>query len=548
MGEGRAGSGNPLDALLGLLAPAHVTSDPPEAARQASPIRLLLRHSTVYSVVPLVQRVLGVVLIRLYTDKLNTGQYGILELTDLLLLLLPQLVGTNLLGAMTRFFYDQKEERDRNAVISTTTIVLGLLAWAVAGLAIVFEEPLAAFLFARSDLSRLSAEQVLYFRIAILTVPFSLTTRAGIQYLQIHHLSGASVSFQLAKMVVEIALKLWMLFGLEWGVKGFLLSVLIGEALGTFTLTAWVLARIGPRVVWRVFTPLVGYTLPLVPVGLCQLGLHQIDRLLLKYLGPDSPVVADEPGTVADSWVGIYGLGYKIAFLLHTAVLTSFMQIWQPWIFGMRESKESAETTERVGTWALLTLAANYAPAILFGRQAVDLLAGDASYRPAWQVAPWVALSYLFYGAYSISQVTVFVAKRTWPLFWINLGCLGVNVGLNFVLIPRLGVLGAALATLGTFAVLAFLGTRASRALGQRSFERIRALGVFAVAIGCAIVGWVIDSWRDPLESGGVLATVLLLKMAACAGAFALLWFVVLDRDGRAGLVRLARDVASRGR
>jgi O-antigen/teichoic acid export membrane protein len=502
----------------------------------------------VYSLVPILQRVLSVVLIRLYTHKLDTPQYGILELTDLLLLLLPQLVGTNLLGAMTRFFYDHTEERDRRAVISTTTIVLGLLAWVVTAIAIVFEEPLAAFLFTRGELSRLTAEHIVYFRIAILTVPFSLTTRAGIQYLQIHHLSGASVGFQVVKMLVEIALKLWMLFGLEWGVKGFLLSILIGEALGTVTLTAWVLAKIRPRLVWRVFVPLVGYTLPLVPVGLCQLGLHQFDRLMLKYLGPDSPIVAGASETVADSWVGIYGLGYKIAFLLHTAVLTSFMQIWQPWIFGMHESEERAETTERVGTWALLTLAAIYVPAILFGRQAVDLLAGQESYREAWRVAPWVALSYLFYGAYSISQVTVFVAKRTWPLFWINLGCLALNVALNFVLIPRIGVLGAAVATLGTFAVLALLGTRASRALGQRSFQRGRALAVFAVAIGSAFAAYGIDAWRDPLESAGFLALVLLLKLAACSIALALLWFVVLDRDGREGLIRLARDLAARAR
>ncbi len=515
-------------------------------ASPPSPVRALLRHSSIYSLVPIVQRVLGIVLIPLYTYKLLTPEYGILELCDLLLLLLPQLVGTNLLGAMTRFFHEQADPRDREAVISTTTIVLGTLAWCVTGLAFLLEEPLAAFLFSRSDLSRLADSHVLYFRLAILIVPFSLTTRAGIQYLQIHQLSAASVGIQLAKTLVEIGLKLWMLFGLEWGVKGFLLSTLIGEALGTCTVTLWVLAKIKPRVVWRVFLPLVGYTLPLVPVGVCQLGLHQIDRLLLKYLGPDVPLVAGEPETVADSWVGIYGLGYKIGFLLHTAVLTSFMQIWQPWIFGMSDGKERDRTSVRIGTWALLSLAAVYLPAILFGRQAVDLLAGNEGYRDAWRVAPWIALSYLFYGAYSISQVTVFVTKRTWPLFWINAGALALNVALNFLLIPPLGFVGAALATLSTFVVLAALGAWASRALGQRAFEAGRTIAVLGVACLCALASLWIDSWRDPLAGGGTLAVVLGLKLAICAAALGFLWFAVLDQNARAGLIRLGRDARAR--
>jgi O-antigen/teichoic acid export membrane protein len=354
------------------------------------------------------------------------------------------------------------------------------------------------------------------------------------------------VGVQLAKSLVEIGLKLWMLFGLEWGVKGFLLSILIGEALGTTTVTLWVLSRTGVRVVWRVLAPMVRYTLPLVPVGLCQLGLHQIDRLLLKYMGPDDLLVVGQAGTVADSWVGVYGLGYKIAFLLHTAVLTSFMQIWQPWVFGLKAGEERSKEIVRIGTWAMTVLASVYVGVILFGRQAVDVLAGQEGYREAWRVAPLVALAYLFYGAYSISQVTLFVAKRTWPLLWINLSCLGVNVSANLLLIPRLGTVGAALSTVVTFALLAVLGAWASRREGHLPFEPLRVLLLSFVAAGCAGLVWSLDAWRDPLTSWGVFATIVGAKAVLGALVLAVLWFGVLDGDGRSGLKRLLRDLRSR--
>ena len=209
----------------------------------------------------------------------------------------------------------------------------------------------------------------------------------------------------------------------------------------------------------------------------------------------------------------------------------------------MSESESAPDRTERVGTWALLTAVITR---LILSADRRSISAGQESFRSVESRLGRARLSLLRRVQHQPGDRVV--AKRTWPLFWINLGCLGGNVALNFVLIPRMGVVGAALATLGTFAVLAFLGTRASRALGQRSFQRGRALAVFAVASGSALASYGIDAWRDPLGSGGSLLVVLLLKLAACAAALALLWFVVLDRDGREGLIRLGRDIGARAR
>jgi O-antigen/teichoic acid export membrane protein len=390
------------------------------------------------------------------------------------------------------------------------------------------------------------------FTVAVLIVPFSLCTRSAMQYLLVLKRSRTHTAIQLAKTVFEAGLKLWMLFGLEWGVYGFLLSVLIGEALFALILLGWMAMRIGLRFDWSVFRPMLIYALPLLPVGVLQLLLHQGDRVLLGHLGPAAVTGQGTDGTpltTAIEWVGVYGLGYKIGFLLHTAVLASFMQIWQPHVFGLGDRERTAEM-RRVGTFALVALALIYLPAAVFGRQAVDLLSGDAAYREAWRVVPWIVLAYLAYAAYSMAQVALFSLKRTWPLLWLNAAAVVLNLGLNAYWIPRFaehGYLAPTFVTLLTFLFMAAAATVVAQRAGLPSFHTGRALVVALLAGAAAAGAYAIDAWRDPLEAGA-LWPVLGLKALLAALLIVGLWRLALDADGRDGLRRLGRDLVGRVR
>ncbi len=533
-------------------------SGPPSESRPSEPqpaqresVRELLRHSWIYSLAPIFQRLLSIVLIRLYTERLTLGEFGVLEIIDLLILIVPQLVGINLLNGLTRFYFDHADPRRRAQVVSSATIALAVLSFAVAGLTLLAREPLAALLFSLPSGQATPDGLLEALGIAILIVPFSICTASGLRYLQILKLSRAATTLQLAKTVLEAALKLWMLFGLEWGVSGFLLSVLIGEVLAAAGLSLWMALRLRSGFEWSVFRPLLVFSIPLVPLGLVQLGLHQFGRQVIEHLGPQQLVQGADAQlgvTVAREWVGVFGLGHKIAFLIHTAVLTPFMQIWYPHVYELPESARRTELV-RLGDWAFAALCAFYLPAAIFGRQAVDILSGSEVFRAAWRVTPIVVAAYLMYGSYAISQVALLAEKRNWSLLAVNSLALIFGVALSSYFVTHSaehGYAAASWATLAAFAPLALAAEwlARSRGWGSRSARAGLSLGaISALAIAGVIA---IDTWRDPLESTGALLSVLALKLGLSVAVAALLWRVGLDAEGRDGLARLVRDALAK--
>ena len=483
-----------------------------------------MRHSTIYSLVPLFQQASRIVLLPLYTWKLATAQWGVVELTTLFIIATTQLVGVNLIGGMTRFYFEQRSERERAAVITSATVTLVVAAAAIAALCILLRDLIAPLLFSSAS-PEINAHRLPYYlTVTALTIPFALGTRCGIEYLQIHRRSALTAMVQMSKLSLEIGLKIYLLVVLEWGIAGVLVSVLIGEVLTSLMLSGWILIKLRPRIVWRVLQPMLRYALPLVPVGLCQVGLHQIDRLLLRALGPED---------VAMDWVGIYGIGYGVGYLANAVLLTAFLQIWYPFVFAIRDVRDRAATVARVSTYAVVAVAGATLGLVLFGREAVLLLTPRGpGYHGAYVVVPWVAAGYVFWALYSVSQMPLYIAKRTRPIMWINFVALAINILLNTILIPALGYQGAALATLGTFGSLAGMGMLASRGVSGVPFELGRLARTLAVLGVCVAAAIAVD---DHLPSASAVDYTVAVSLKLIVGLLLLLvlWRWVLRADER---------------
>ena len=188
----------------------------------------------------------------------------------------------------------------------------------------------------------------------------------------------------------------------------------------------------------------------------------------------------------------------------------------------------------RVGTYAVLAVGVASLGVILFGRQAVMILGADRSFWEADGVIPFAAAGYVFWALYHVSQTPLYLDKKTGRLVLVNLVAVLANLALNFALIPRLGIQGAAIATCLTFALIAALGMLASRRSAGVTFEHAR----LATILSMVVAGGALALWIDGLEAAGGMSLLAAvgLKAAAFMGLAAGSFFLVLRTGERARL------------
>jgi O-antigen/teichoic acid export membrane protein len=82
-------------------------------------LKELLRHSAIYGLGSIVARVLGVLLLPLYTRYLSPSDYGLIETLVALSAVLTALVAQGMKSAFFRFYFDSPEVERRHLVVRT---------------------------------------------------------------------------------------------------------------------------------------------------------------------------------------------------------------------------------------------------------------------------------------------------------------------------------------------------------------------------------------------------------------------------------------------
>jgi O-antigen/teichoic acid export membrane protein len=134
-----------------------------------------------------------------------------------------------------------------------------------------------------------------------------------------------------------------------------------------------------------------------------------------------------------------------------------------------------------------------------------------------------VAAASLVYGLYFMLVSTVFLRRRTAGLPLLTLAAGAANVGANLVLIPRIGLVGAAWSTLIGYGVLTALTWWYARRSFPVSLDLPRLLLIVAVGVTAVAVAQFIA----PSRSGLTLSGSLHLAVAA---AYALIMLPVVWR------------------
>jgi O-antigen/teichoic acid export membrane protein len=235
---------------------------------------------------------------------------------------------------------------------------------------------------------------------------------------------------------------------------------------------------------WPIARRALAFGLPEIPLRWGSWALKVADRLILQHL-------------TSLSVVAIYSVGYSVSKMPFDLVANAIHWAIVPFFFATatKESEvRSKAIFSRVATYNVVVLAGLGLGTVLFGRELIEILA-SAKYVEAEAVVPIIVAASFLQALFYIPSKGIYLQRKTGyllPLFTIPAG---LNIALNFVLIPRFGMMGAAWATLVGYAVMIVLTLPISQRVYHIPYEYGRiAKAVLAACILAAFGGIVSEA------------------------------------------------------
>ena len=189
--------------------------------------RDLLKHSGIYGLGAIVTRLASILLLPFYTRYLQPAEYGCIALLDLTSSVLGVLITAGVSAAVTRYHYEAKDDRERSRVWWTGMIIVTVLATGLVTPAWVVRDALA-----RLTLGPEQAEKGgYYYQLILITLWFDAIGQVLDTFLRVRKWSALFVGSSFVSFLLNIALNIWFLAGLDLGIAGVLLGNLISCAL-----------------------------------------------------------------------------------------------------------------------------------------------------------------------------------------------------------------------------------------------------------------------------------------------------------------------------
>jgi O-antigen/teichoic acid export membrane protein len=465
-----------------------------------SKIRALSRDVTVYGLGDVAVSIVNFGLLGLYVKYLDAADYGVIGILGSLEVVAKIAFRFGLDGAFMRLFYDSDRTADRQRLASTIFFFLLALNGAVVSVLLLASPALAAALLG-------STQHTAALRLMLLN-----TFVIGFTFIPFHvlRIEQRTVTFSLltlARAVLTTIVRLLLVVNLGLGVTGLYLADVLVTLVVMGALARWFVPLVRATFSRAVLRDALRFGLPRVPHAAAQQVIAIGDRFVLKLF-------------VSIESIGIYSLAVSFG-LVQKLFLSAFESAWAPFYYATVREKDAQRTFRTITTYGVAVLALLTAGLSAVGRHAAQamthgfLLAPD---DPQWQavetVITWTAIGVFLQGFYLLTSIGLNITKRTefYPVATISAAV--VNIALNFALIPRFGIVGAAWANGAGYAVQAAIGYGFSQRFYPIQYEWGRLLRVCGAAIAATAVARMLPSMTLPVSARSMLAPLpdLLLR------------------------------------
>jgi len=431
-----------------------------------NPLKKLAGQTVIYGLSSVVGRLLNYLLVPLYTRYFLPDEYGVvIEMYAYVAFLVVFLT----YGIETAFFRYSHKFSNKKTVYSTSLISLITTSTIFIVTIYVFAQPIANWLQYPE-----TPEYVKYFALII-----GLDAISSISFAKLREKNKATrfALIRLVNIFVNIGLNLFFIiycpYALEKGLSSseFVNSVYSEEVGIGYIFIANLIASIVTflmllpqmlKSVWifdkSLWKNMMVYALPLLIAGLAGMTNETIDRVLLKHLLP--------PETNANSELGLYGAFYKLSVLMILFIQT-FRFAAEPFFFAQEKEKNSKKIYADVMKYFVIITSFIFLVVTMFYEYIILFLGSNYHDPRGFKVVSILLAANLFLGIYYNLSIWYKLSEKTKYGAYLSIFGAVITIFLNFILIPIIGFVGSAWATLLCY----FVMTVTSYFLGKNHYK-----------------------------------------------------------------------------
>ena len=440
----------------------------------------------------------GLILLPILTKNIPIEEYGIWVQISVTIGLIPAVVILGLPYTMVRFLAAAKKKEEIQEGFYSIAFII-LFTSAIASLLL--------FLFSKPIAASLLDNNLTIARILPLIVFIACLNSVLLNFFRTFQQIKRYSILLFIQTYLNVALVAYFVLS-GYGIFGAVIGLLISSFLVFLIMASLIISEIGIKI--PKFTHIKEYLafgLPTVPGNLSSWMVNSSDRYVIGIF-------------LSTTFVGYYSPGYALGSMI--SMFMAPLSFMLPAVLSKYYDENNMNEVKTVLSYSLKYFLAIAIPSALglslLSKQILTILSTPEIASEGYLITPFVAVSAVLFGAYAVIYNIIILEKKTKIIgtIWIMTAIL--NLGLNLIFVPYIGILGAAITTLIAF-IFAFIITTyySFKYLRFNINSRFILKSVFAsVVMSLVIIKW------NPVGTLNVLIVI-----GVCAVVYATILFLL---------------------
>ncbi len=472
-----------------------MSADPAESSGH-SVFRGAIKGTGLYSIPLVGQRLASILLLSIVTRVLSGDDFGMLSLIEQVSSVVNALLCGTFSSTLGYFYFQKTSKPERTLVVGTAVwgsfligAVAGLICWPAMG-------SMARIVFRTPD-------AMLYLPVVFLLMPFGYGLEALFSWLRVEDEQALYVKASLLRIALTVV-GIGVLVGvLRMHVMAYLITTFSTTLAIGAILSGYLVRKMRPGISFGLLARMLRFSVPL--------GLSMIAMFVVNF---GDQFVLRQYRSLAE--VGFYALAYRIGMMV-SAPYSSFHAYWAAQVYRILRLDDAEVVFARLFTYAVL-LVSTVALALTLGAVPGLRILVAPPFRVAAPLIPVIAAAYALRSVGEFLRCRMLAAGKPGYEPACTWSGMVVCVALYFLLIPRYGMWGGAIATIGTFFFMAVISVVATYRVSPYRVEGMRLLKLVSVLAVVVILYYAVPVSHLVLQ----IAWATLLMAAFPAGLWAL--------------------------